>query len=484
MLDLATIAAAAGLLWATVMILRGSLIAMALAMILIGTIFGFDFWHDRAAGVPLTLDRLAAVLLVIAFFAQTMLRRTDPKPVRFVDICLGLFLVYLTLSTLTHDFHIETSKIVSPLWRLLAAYLIPGIVYWIARQSPLTEGRVALIPKVLMLFGIYLAVTGILEITHQWSFVFPKHIADPALGIHFGRARGPMLTSVTFGLYLTVCLLAALAWLPRMNRLFQLALLAVLPLFVASLYFSYTRSVWIGLALALMITAGLTLRGRLRGAVLVLMILGLAGTWLVESENIVGFKREQSAEETRNSAEWRKIFAYVSWEMFQEKPLFGVGFGHFYREKLPFLSDRSTEMHLESIRDYVHHNTFLSLLTETGAIGVGLFMLVYFGWIRDGWALWRSPYTPPWARRHAVLVLGAMGIYTSQLLFHELSYSQVDNLLIFFLAGVQSGLRPLASGVPAQFFAPAGYLPFFAPAVQPSKTAGPMPALTPTLSVR
>jgi O-antigen ligase len=481
MLDLAIIAAAAGLVWAAGMILRGSLIAIALAMILIGAGFGFDFWHDRVAGIPLTLDRLVAVLLVIAFLTQTMLRRTDPKPVRFVDLCLGLFLVYLAYSTLTHDFLIENSKsLVSPLWRLLAAYVIPGMVYWIARQSPLTERRVALVSKVLILFGIYLAVTGILEITHQWSLVFPKHIADPALGIHFGRARGPMLTSVSFGLYLTVCLLAALAWLSRFNRFFQLALVSVLPLFVASLYFSYTRSVWIGLALALMITAGLTLRGRLRGAALGLMILSMAVTWLVESENILSFKRELTAEETRNSAEWRKIFAYVSWEMIQEKPLFGVGFGHFYREKLPFLSDRSTEMRLESIRDYVHHNTFLSLLTETGAIGFGLFMLVFFGWIRDGWALCRSPHTPPWARRHAVLVLGAMGIYTSQLLFHELSYSQIDNLLIFFLAGVQAGLRPLASEVPAQFFPPAGYLPVFAPPAQPSMIGGPMPAMSPT----
>jgi len=377
MLELAIIAGVAGLVWAAGMILRGSLIAMALAMILIGACFGYDFWHDHFAGIPLTLDRLAAVLLMFGFFAQTVLRRTDPKPVRFVDICLGPFLVYLAYSTLTHDFRAEFPTDISPLWRLLAAYLIPGGVYWIARQSPLSEGRVALIAKVLTLFGIYLAVTGILEITHQWSLVFPRHIADPALGIHFGRARGPMLTSVSFGLYLAVGLLAAFAWLPRLNRFCQLALVAVLPLFVASLYFSYTRSVWIGIALALLITAGFKLRGRLRGAVLALMIIGLTATWLVESENIVGFKREQSAEETRNSAEWRKIFAYVSWEMFQEKPLFGVGFGHFFREKWAFLSDRSTDLHLESIRYYVHHNTFLCLLTETGAIGFGLFLLVY-----------------------------------------------------------------------------------------------------------
>jgi O-antigen ligase len=182
-----------------------------------------------------------------------------------------------------------------------------------------------------------------------------------------------------------------------------------------------------------------------RVVVLGTLVIALAGVWVTKSENIVSFKRELSAEETRNSAEWRKIFAYVSWQMFQEKPLLGVGFGHFPQEKLAFLSDRSTDLHLESIRDYVHHNTFLCLLTETGAIGLGLFLLMFFSWARDGLTVARSPVAPIWARRHAMLMLGALGIYASQLLFHELSYSPLDNLLIFFLAGIQSGLRPLAS---------------------------------------
>jgi len=74
-------------------------------------------------------------------------------------------------------------------------------------------------------------------------------------------------------------------------------------------------------------------------------------------------------------------------------------------------------------------------------------------------------------------VLGAIGVYTSQLLFHELSYSPLDNLLIFFLAGVQAGLRPLASEAPARFFVPAGYLPHFAEPPQRSTAAGTVPAM-------
>ena len=86
----------------------------------------------------------------------------------------------------------------------------------------------------------------------------------------------------------------------------------------------------------------------------------------------------------------RESFAYVSWQMFWDRPIWGCGFGHFYEEKLPYLSDRRTPLKLEEIRDYIHHNTYLSLLTETGVIGLGLFLAVLACWIRVGWQLTRD----------------------------------------------------------------------------------------------
>ena len=66
--------------------------------------------------------------------------------------------------------------------------------------------------------GLYLAGTGIAEITQQWWAVFPGFIANPELGAHFGRARGPALTSVSLGIFLTVCFWATWFLLPRVRR--------------------------------------------------------------------------------------------------------------------------------------------------------------------------------------------------------------------------------------------------------------------------
>jgi len=89
-------------------------------------------------------------------------------------------------------------------------------------------------------------------------------------------------------------------------------------------------------------------------------MLVMATTW----HSVVDLEREGSGSESEHSVDQRKSFAYVSWKMFRENPVFGVGFGRFYDSKLPYLSDRSQDFELESLRNLHHHNTLLSLLTE------------------------------------------------------------------------------------------------------------------------
>ncbi|MGC3966136.1 MAG: O-antigen ligase family protein [Pirellulales bacterium] len=196
----------------------------------------------------------------------------------------------------------------------------------------------------------------------------------------------------------------------------------------------------------------LTLEGRSRNMVLG----GIAAVGLVvgatQMDKIVGFQREQSAADTAESASMRVGFAYVSWLMFQDRPIVGFGFGRFPVDKLPYLDDRSTDINLECLREYVHHNTFLSILVDTGLIGLVLFLAMLTYWMLEAWHTVRSTGVPRWAKLQAALLMGAVPVYVAQLLFHELSYTPMDNSLVFFLAGCSSALAPLASaaGVSAQ----------------------------------
>ena len=325
--------------------------------------------------------------------------------------------------------------------RLVGGYVVPLAVYWIARQIPLDRGRISLVHGVLAGLGVYLGVTGVLEITGQWWAVFPSHIADPAVGLHFGRARGPMVHSVSFGLYLGLGLLAAWLWQWRFGRLGRLLLLLPAPIMLAGIYGSYTRSVWMGTALGLMLVLALTLQGRWRALVLGGLISAVGLLAVTRMDSLVSLDRELPASYAGKSVELRGELAYVSWNMFLDHPLLGVGFDQFFKAKLPYLADRSTSLVLEAARDQVHHNVFLSLLTETGLVGLGLFLAMLTLWGRTAWRLASDGGLPNWVRAQGALTVGALGLYVCQALFHELSYLSMDNALLFFLAGITTGLH-------------------------------------------
>jgi hypothetical protein len=471
MIAIYLIAGIVALVWAAIYVLRGSLIGGCLVFLITAVCFGHNFLHFDLGPIPLTLDRLALGLLLVAYVVGRRRGQTDPKPLCGVDVLLMLFLGVLVLSAGYGGWNGNPTGLVGrfdPLFRLTAGYLIPFAVYWIARQSPLDRRAVSLAQAVLTGLGVYLAVTGLLEISGQWWAVFPRYIADPKVGIHFGRARGPMVQSVSFGLCLSVCMLAAWLWrwrpptskdmpaTPPMRRFGQLLIFALMPLMLAGIYFSYTRSVWIGTGLGLAGVLGLTLRGVWRPLVLGGMVSGTLLLAVTRMDKLVDLEREQSGIESGKSVDLRASFAYISWKMFLDRPFWGVGFGQFPDAKMPYLSDHSTTLDLEAARPYVHHSTFFSLLAETGFVGWALYLAVLAGWARTAWELCRGPGTdghhaqhgrlvvPDWARAQGVLLLGVLAVYGCQVVFQELSYTPIDNSLVFFLAGITVGLRPLA----------------------------------------
>jgi len=208
-------------------------------------------------------------------------------------------------------------------------------------------------------------------------------------------------------------------WWPRLRRPGRAILLTIALLMGLGIYYTYTRSVWIGTAAGLMVLLGMTLPREWRlpafGATMVVATLLVSTQW----ERLLVFKRDEalSARESAESVKLRPILAMVAWKMFLDRPVFGCGFGQYLDEHGNYLADRSTELPLEKARPYVQHNVILSLLTETGIVGAGLFVALVILWARDAWRLWRSNAAPPWARQQA---------------------------LLFFMAGVTAGLRPLA----------------------------------------
>ncbi|MCX7428109.1 MAG: O-antigen ligase family protein [Planctomycetia bacterium] len=441
------IAAIIALIWGLILFERGGILAGCLAVMLAGCCFGAPFFSLPAGPIPLTLDRLLWVGLMAVYAIWRYRGRVESKPLGRAEIVLAAFFAVLVLSTLSHDWRWHHNQ---PLAHLVFFYLMPLGIYCAARECELSERTIRTVFGCLAIFGLYLAVTAVAEVHRQWWLVFPKYVTLPGDGQFFGRGRGPLLNPASCGFYQSVGLFAALLWWPRLNRPGRLALVAACGLFLLGIYSTYTRSVWLGSALGLMIVVGLWMPRAWRVPVLgggLLLAVLVAGT---QWERILAFKRDEglSAQEAAESVKLRPILARIAWNMFCDRPMLGCGYGQYNSEHVNYVADRSTDLPLEKGRSYVQHNVFLALLTETGLVGMGLYVLLLVLWTRDAWRLWRGGLSPPWARQQGLLFLAMLGSYLVNAMFHDIALMPMGNMLLFFIAGITAGLRPATTTAP------------------------------------
>jgi N-acetylglucosaminyldiphosphoundecaprenol N-acetyl-beta-D-mannosaminyltransferase len=438
--------ALAAAVWGSVYTRRGSLLAGCGLLVVVAYALGHEFWNAKIGPIPLTLDRLVLIGLLGAFVYQLRTRAFCIRPLTGSDWMLATMLGVLAISTILSGQPEFTDGVTSKWGRLVASFLLPAALYAIIRQLDITRREWARFLATLVALGVYLALTGAFEVAGRWSLVFPRYIADPTLGIHFGRARGPDLNSVSLGLYVTACLVCAWTLVcSAERRSYQLALLLALPLMAFAVLLTFTRSTWIGLAASGLVITAFQIPPRWRlpaiaSSALIGFLIAIT-SW----QHLIGLEREGTAEESEHSVNQRESFAYVSWQMFRDNPILGVGFGRFYDRKLPYLSDRSQNFELESLRKLHHHNTILSILTETGLIGLAAFIGVFVAWTRSAIRLALGGTSSPWVRAHGVLMLAIIVNYLCSAVFHDLTLVPSQELLLFVFAAVTVNLAQQAA---------------------------------------
>jgi N-acetylglucosaminyldiphosphoundecaprenol N-acetyl-beta-D-mannosaminyltransferase len=438
----ATIVGLAALVWGAIYAHRGSLVIGSGVFLVIGYVFGYEYWHVEFGPLPVTLDRLVLVALLAATAIQWRTGRLRARQLTVSDFVVGMLLFVLATSAVLSGQADYVEGATSKWGRLVTSFVLPTLLYFVARLANLTPRNWTSLLAGLVLMGAYLGITAVLEIGGHWSLVFPRHIADADLGIHFGRARGPELNAASLGLYLTACFWCGWTLLRLATRRWQqLAIAITLPLMALGVFFTYTRSTWLGLAASVMLVAALEIPRRWRTPAMAAAVLGglliVAAAW----SHLIRLEREGTAAESLHSVDQRTSFAYVSWQMFCDHPLFGVGFGRFYDRKLPYLSDRSQGIELESIRPLHHHNTLLSLLTETGLVGFAVYVAMLLVWSRQAWLLARGLDASSWGRAQGLLMLAIMTSYLCSAVFHDLTLIPSQHWLLFAFAGLTESLR-------------------------------------------
>ncbi|MEX0819636.1 MAG: O-antigen ligase family protein [Pirellulaceae bacterium] len=441
MTPIIAIAGIAGLVWAVVLFRFGGLIAGCLAVLLVGSVFGHPFFHLSV----LTADRLLLVGLIGTYVVYRRLDWAEPKPMDKGDLAVLLFIVVFAFSTMTSNWRLNDAQ---PLATLLFFFALPVVLYWIGRQARLTERSLFTIFGFLAVFAVYLALTAVAETREIWSLVFPKYIASPAHPEFLGRGRGPFLNPVGCGLYMSAGLFGAVQWWPR----FQLAGRGMIVLAVSvisfGIYCTLTRSVWLGAGIGLMTIVGLSIPKVWRVPMLVAVVIAGMAVVVAKRDKFNAFKRDKhvSVKEMSESAALRPILATVAWKMFLDNPLFGCGFGQYKERDIEYLQMVVGDLDLEKARPYVQHNVFLAVLSQTGLLGFGAWMIMLGLWTRNAWRLWNSPQAPEWARQHALLLLALLAAYSLNGMFHDVGIIAMVHMLLFFMAGVCQGLTQKATG--------------------------------------
>ena len=427
------------LVWGSIAIVRGS-IFLSITLFLVATcVFPAEFFAIDLGGLTWTMDRLCLMCIAVQMAIRWWRRELVFDRVLSIDVALVLFTLWLIARTITQPLGASVPGQPPTLMHLVNGYLIPFFLYATLRTASL-DPKLLKWPLILLIgLGCYLGVTAVFEAAKLWGLVFPRFISDPTLGIHFGRARGPMLQSVRLGIALLACLvplLVATIWL-NPNKRFHWAMAGLLaPIMTVALLVTYTRSVWMGFGLVSVTLVGLGMQGLPRRAAIVAMLFAGLAIGIVKGPDLVAFKREYSAAETRESTYMRAAFAYVSIQMFKDRPVTGFGFNQFQVHNLPYLSDRSTDIRVESIRGYVHHNSFLSLLVDLGLIGFALYTFVGLTSAIQAYVLWHMQTVPQWARGLALIAFCIGGMHMIQMAFHEVSFSTIENSFLFAAIGM------------------------------------------------
>ena len=311
-------------------------------------------------------------------------------------------------------------------WSLLAAKFVePYILFWLAGAIFATEEAQNLLRTFIFAALAYLIFTALAQFAGADSLVFPRYILDSSLGIHAGRARGPLLQAVANGVMLNFFGLIALqACLKQQWRgLACKLLLLTLPLAILA---TMTRAVWISFVVS--VGARLAKQGspphrwRLAAATAVILVLGVA---LVSVTGISQQLEERAGEP--GPVEIRMAVYQAAASMIAERPLLGWG-----PNRMP--GEVAKRMASYRLQAYWAHNTYLEILVEQGLVGLALYLSVFWGLFR----LRKSPaqdadstFTASLREIWPIL----LGVYAFNACFVVMNY-QFVNAVLFTLGGI------------------------------------------------
>jgi putative inorganic carbon (HCO3(-)) transporter len=398
----------------------------------VSLIFSIGFALESFSGnwkyipFPVPVDRVILVLALLILFlrgAGTIgAYKVRIQPIHFLLFGVAVYVIAnaLWFGTLTSSYGF---------YALLDRLgVIPFLMYTLAPVLFGTERQRNYLLVILVALGVYLGVDALLEGAGVTSLVFPHYITNDSIGITAGRARGPFLASDAMGLALFDCsVFSAIALKSWRSGISRAICKGVILLGAIGIFFTLTRSVWIGGVLG--VVAGMAVDRNLRrhlpkvlvlGVVAVVAALLLVPGLSTKVDGRVGTKSSVWDRYNTNDAAVRVIEAH---------PLFGIGWQTFETKGVAYL--RQAGSYPLTGEGLEVHNVFLSHFAEIGIFGGLLWALALFSGVGGSLLRRGPPELLPW--RIGLLSMVIVFLVVANL--GPLSYP-LPNLLLWLMAGI------------------------------------------------
>ncbi len=294
-----------------------------LAFWLVGSPTFFVFFNNYLHTIPvLTMERVLFATLVLLVIVRTVWRKLPATRMDVAEKWMLAFLVVGLALLVPVSMRKPASEFLSRDAALyVQAYMMPIGAYMLARRLEWSEREVAQLGVALLIAGVVLSASAMLQVFAGVTALVPKYMAV----IHSeDRAIGVFNNATEFGMVMNALLLLGLLFFVRArDGLLRATLLVYVAATFAAVILSTTRATWVGLIVSLLVVFMIDKRSRpslgwLAASASAVAIAALP--LLLESGSLA--RRVGDVEPILN----RIAGAATALNIVAHNPLFGVGF--------------------------------------------------------------------------------------------------------------------------------------------------------------
>jgi len=325
------------------------------------------YWIFHRSLIPLAL-----IINLVSRMLQ--LKKHPPFKPGLPDISMGLYLIFAIFSVLFNSDSL-VSQTHLQIYEIYDRTFVAFCAYWLVRLTQPNDNDMARIFPIMLFMLLFESIIGLVLWFDPSAITIWSGGRNNLIGLRgVGTFGGPGPYAAALMVFSLFVMQYAITKATGYKRLLYLT--AVM-LGLVCILLSFSRGSWLAAIIVVAILWYLYpyVVNRMIGFMLILMTVLLSTVLQGELQYV--FERLSN----NRSAESRLVLANAGQQMFLERPIFGWGFGTYDTHDWKFITRVGDAVPTQfEIKDGTSHNTYLTMLAETGLIGTLFYMYPFIWW--------------------------------------------------------------------------------------------------------